>query len=81
MAKARLRKQPPLWAIRVSGDWFEGATWMHDGDKPWLFGTEAAAKAKADECAEYRRERDFPPAVYEPVSVRLAPLKRPRAAE
>lgn len=72
-----------IWAIVVSTKWQEGGgiSYLHDGEKPWLFGTKEAAKAKAQECVDYRRERKFPPATYKPILVQITPSTGTKLAQ
>lgn len=76
------RKKPKaieMWAIVVSTTWQEGGGlgYLHDNEKPWLFGTKEAAEAKARECTDYRRDRKYPPAKYEPIRVRITAKNAP----
>lgn len=74
--RARRPRRVIMWAVAVSTTWQENdrLSFLHDGEKPWLFNTEEAAAAKARECTDYRRERDYPPALYEPIRVKVAAL-------
>ena len=59
------------WAIKIDQDWADGESFLHDGVTPWLFSSEAAAWEKAKEAEAYRLERNYPPARYRPVQVRV----------
>lgn len=69
-----------IWAIVVSTTWQEGGgiSYLHDGEKPVLFATKAAAKSRAKECHDDRVEKGFPLAKYKPMLVRIAPAESVR---
>ncbi len=61
-----------MWAIAVSGKWFDGCNFMHDNEKPWLFRTKEAAAEKAKQSYDYRKDRGWPLAKYKPIRVRIS---------